>query len=680
MKSILNRSRFQGIARAMTRNYDVNVVFAGTCPKTDGRRTIYLPANADSLPGHTQDSLEGWLDHEGCHVEQEVEAERNGTTSPMALMNGPAAARGPKAQLLLNVYEDIRIEARKSRTHPGVAENLSRINQRSIQRYLAGTTGDVWQDIAGALIATGRNLDTSWISGPVKTIIERCADEVAAMSAMSTPDDAWALAQTTLDKIEALQEEMEQEQQNRQEPEAGDDDNDSDDDESGERDDSGDDGDEDAAGGNEGDDDDSDDDGDSEAQGDDNGSEDGSEGGGGTPDDEGDGDGVADSGEGDDGDGENDGDGGECDSKGKAKASDLGDNEVDELVDTLKEAENNGPSVIDFLNHFKGDIDIPAVDDMANHGRVIPTAEVAAQDGFVDAPIGNLGQFLEAKTDVDSQIGTLRRKLTTALQVRTQAHFQGDKDEGELDQDSLFALKSGDHRVFAQKTKASKTDTAVTLLVDLSASMGHCQTRTTSTGNRKSGQDRAWYAMRTAIALAETLSSIGVPFEVLGFYNEGGDMPLGSHAQEFWIKQHGANRWQPFKVVPFKQFNEAYKRCRARFADMSGRGNNGDGDAVMFAAKRLAQRPETRKLLIVISDGQPNGPAPEEALQADLKRVVREVTASGIEVFGIGANTLSVRDYYNEDTGASNVVINDLDNLAVCVFKLLRAKLMRRAA
>jgi cobalamin biosynthesis protein CobT len=303
---------------------------------------------------------------------------------------------------------------------------------------------------------------------------------------------------------------------------------------------------------------------------------------------------------------------------------------------------------------------------------------VAAQDGFVEPVEYGLKGFMEAKDDVNSQIGTLRRKLTTALQVRTQVHFQGDKEDGELDQDSLYTLKQRNPRVFAQQTQAVKTDTAITLLVDLSGSMGHSETKKCIDGSRRSHQTRAWYAMRTAVALAETLNSLGVPFEVLGFHN-GWDMPGSAELRARWVEVNGATRWAPFHITPFKRFDEAYRRCRCRFSNFDGRGNNGDGDAVMFAAKRLAQRPEKRKMLIVISDGQPAGPAEKAVLQADLNRVIKEVTTSGIEVYGIGANTTSVEDYYNKHNGASHVVIDDLDKLAVCVFKLIRARLLKAA-
>ena len=44
---------------------------------------------------------------------------------------------------------------------------------------------------------------------------------------------------------------------------------------------------------------------------------------------------------------------------------------------------------------------------------------------------------------------------------------------------------------------------------------------------------------------------------------------------------------------------------RYRLMDMIDRSGNRDGAALRFVAEHLAKRPENRKLLILISDGQP---------------------------------------------------------------------------
>jgi cobaltochelatase CobT len=199
--------------------------------------------------------------------------------------------------------------------------------------------------------------------------------------------------------------------------------------------------------------------------------------------------------------------------------------------------------------------------------------------------------------------------------------------------------------------------------VDMSGSM--------NSGGPRCSNSRSYYAQRTAIALAETLQAIGIPFEVCGFHNV---MQLAVHAGRPYT------RWAPFHIIPFKKYDEQLKRVRGRFADMRGRQNNGDGDAVRFMARRVAGRPEKRKMLIVISDGIPAGAGEDRAMENDLHLAIREATSAGIEVHGVGANYERVADFYNKRNGATSTVITDLATMATQLINLLRARLLKKAA
>jgi cobaltochelatase CobT len=327
------------------------------------------------------------------------------------------------------------------------------------------------------------------------------------------------------------------------------------------------------------------------------------------------------------------------------------------------------------MNEIKREIASASAEDAAANQRVIPSPEVMERDGMESAPEGDMDDYDAAKADVNDQIGTLKRKLSTVLRARQQTYFQGDKDDGSIDPGALYGLKTGERRVFAQQTIAESANTAITLLVDLSGSM--------ASPEKKGGHSRSYYAKRTAIALAETLDAVGVSFEVLGFHNdasEDGDYYKHGTTFDRWSAQNGgATRFGPFRIRPFKLFTDRLRRVRDRFSTIDDvGGHNGDGDALMFAAKRLATRPELRKMLIVISDGLPEGPAPSALLRKQLHEVIREITDAGIETYGIGAGYAGVREYYCAANGAQSVVINDLTKLAVSVFKLIRSHLLTR--
>ena len=93
-------------------------------------------------------------------------------------------------------------------------------------------------------------------------------------------------------------------------------------------------------------------------------------------------------------------------------------------------------------------------------------------------------------------------------------------------------------------------------------------------------------------------------------------------------------------------------------ASMRVGSQNHDGEAVKWAANRLSMRKEERKILIVFSDGQPAAASDTGILRGDLKRAVKKVLKSGIEVIGIGIQTNSVKDFYPD-----HLVVDDLESL-----------------
>lgn len=85
--------------------------------------------------------------------------------------------------------------------------------------------------------------------------------------------------------------------------------------------------------------------------------------------------------------------------------------------------------------------------------------------------------------------------------------------------------------------------------------------------------------------------------------------------------------------------------------DMSARGGNRDGAALRFTAERLVKRPEKRKLLIIISDGQPadDGYYGTEA-EADLRGIKKEYARRGITLFAaaIGSDKECIKRIYKD--------------------------------
>ncbi len=156
---------------------------------------------------------------------------------------------------------------------------------------------------------------------------------------------------------------------------------------------------------------------------------------------------------------------------------------------------------------------------------------------------------------------------------------------------------------------------AVGLLVDESGSMDW--------------GDRITHARKTAIVLYDFCISLGIPITIYGHSTGYDDVDLYSYAE----------------------FDSLDASDRYRLMDMSARGGNRDGAALRFVAEHLAKRPETRKLLIIISDGQPAaGGYSGTAAEADLRGIKKEFQKRGVITFAaaIGDDKENIRRIYKD--------------------------------
>src|SRR4030065_60278 len=101
-------------------------------------------------------------------------------------------------------------------------------------------------------------------------------------------------------------------------------------------------------------------------------------------------------------------------------------------------------------------------------------------------------------------------------------------------------------------------------------------------------------------------------------------------------------RCSPLEHRIYKSFDEPYRFVRTRLAEIRPRHNNWDEEHLAFAFRRLQSRPERTKLVLVISDGQPNGDADE------LIRSVAALERQGCPIIGRGLRGGFVHTEYRQ--------------------------------
>lgn len=268
---------------------------------------------------------------------------------------------------------------------------------------------------------------------------------------------------------------------------------------------------------------------------------------------------------------------------------------------------------------------------------------------------GSHKEYTKMKKEVQTYVGGIRRELERILKVQENARWQFDKERGKLSQRSLAKLASDPcyRKVFKEFTREETTNVAVQILIDESGSM-HGKIRV---------------AQMAAIAMAEALTAIGIAFEVTGFTSES-DRRMYKMAEDLERKSSGST--SRFTRKGEKLILGVYKRFDATnlsgLTKLQARCQNPDGECVRWAAKRLSGAKQKRKILIVMSDGQPatgeHGMSP--TLCNDLKDAVKEITAYGMEVVAFGIQTDAPKKFYKD-----HVIINDLKDLPTKTMKKL---------
>lgn len=261
---------------------------------------------------------------------------------------------------------------------------------------------------------------------------------------------------------------------------------------------------------------------------------------------------------------------------------------------------------------------------------------------------------------VDHMVAPLQKDLERAISARSLATRSHGHKSGRLHSANLSRLAVGDSRVFSRKHESNSKDVAIELVVDCSGSMGGSKIHT---------------ACQAAYALSSVLERLNIKNEVIGFTTKD----IGGAQKEMYEQQSKTgirfSRAEGIYMPILKGYDERLTaNVKERFGWLPHTNilrSNVDGESVENAARRLMARREESKILIVLSDGFPAAAGSRGDLERHLKEVVKNVSAAGVKVVGIGIESDAVKTFYPK-----NIVLHSVEELPAAVIKELRHLLM----
>ncbi|AXI55399.1 cobaltochelatase subunit CobT [Sulfitobacter sp. JL08] len=290
--------------------------------------------------------------------------------------------------------------------------------------------------------------------------------------------------------------------------------------------------------------------------------------------------------------------------------------------------------------------------------------EIAAEDLAEPVELERLRAYLDQQLEpLKGAVSRLANKLQRRLQAQQNRSWEFDREEGILDAGRLARVVASPTTPLSFKVEKDTEfrDTVVTLLLDNSGSMR--------------GRPISIAAI-CADVLARTLERCNVKVEILGFTTRAWK---GGQAREAWLangRPGQPGRLNDLRHIIYKSADAPWRRTRPNLGLMMKEGllkENIDGEALEWAHRRMQGRAESRKILMVISDGAPVDDStlsvnPANYLEKHLRDVIAMVERRrAVELLAIGIGH-DVTRYYDRA-----VTITDVEQLAGAMTEQLAA-------
>jgi len=206
------------------------------------------------------------------------------------------------------------------------------------------------------------------------------------------------------------------------------------------------------------------------------------------------------------------------------------------------------------------------------------------------------------RDNIGNDVRSYGARLARLLMSQENKRNEGGYSSGRIDRRRLSQLVAGNQNIFARTKDVKTSETRIMLAVDGSSSMSECQTGT------------AIHVVNDALGRA------GVKFDVTewaglclrGYSHDTGNLP---------------------SIVTHKRAHENYKKLHTTLNFQPAAGDTPSYSALLTYAKIMSEWTEPRKILLMATDGEPNGWTPEKVM---FRKLVKRMEDHGIEVIGIG--------------------------------------------
>lgn len=223
--------------------------------------------------------------------------------------------------------------------------------------------------------------------------------------------------------------------------------------------------------------------------------------------------------------------------------------------------------------------------------------------------------------------------------IRQRNMEDGDEIDINAAIDAMVSIRMGSqpNTRITMRNVIKNRDLAVVILLDLSE----------STNEKMHGSEKTVIELtREACALVATaIHGIGDPFAIHGFNSDG---------------RHDVHYYR------FKDFKEKFgDDVKARLAGMTGGLSTRMGAAMRHAGQHLLKQPERRKLLLVVTDGEPADidERDPQHLRYDTKKAVEELYGKGVMTYCLTLDP-NADNYVKRIFGGSNyTVVDNVDRL-----------------